>query len=75
MAHRTTWLRSDFYWKTKWKFYGISDQDLQFAQQLGEQLQGQAKIENQIKLAQKSAKTKQYKPIFHYKNFQNIAVR
>ncbi|CAG38844.1 hypothetical protein [Sulfolobus islandicus rudivirus 1 variant XX] len=63
------------YWKTKWKFYGLTDQDLQYAQQLGEQLQGQAKIENQIKLAQKSAKTKQYKPIFYYKNFQNIAVR
>jgi len=68
---------SDFlnYWKTKWSFYGISNADLQFAQQLGEKLQGQAKIENSIKLAQKSAKAKQYKPIFYYKNFKNIAQR
>jgi len=63
------------YWKTKWKFYGISDEDLQFAQQYGEMLQGQAKIENSLKLAQKSAKTKEYKPIFYYKNFKNIAQR
>ena len=68
---------SDFlnYWKTKWSFYGISNADLQFAQQLGEKLQGQAKIENSIKLAQKSTKTKQYKPVFYYKNFKNIAQR
>jgi len=68
---------SDFlnYWKTKWSFYGISNADLQFAQQLGEKLQGQAKIENSIKLAQKSAKAKQYKPVFYYKNFKNIANR
>jgi len=63
------------YWKTKWKFYGISDTDLQFAQQLGEKLQGQAQIENSIKLAQKSTKVKEYKPIFYYKNFNNIANR
>jgi len=63
------------YWKTKWKFYGISDTDLQFAQQLGEKLQGQAQIENSIKLAQKSTKVKEYKPIFYYKNFNNIAQR
>jgi hypothetical protein len=63
------------YWKTKWSFYGISDQDLQFAQQYGEKLQGQAKVENTIKLAQKSAKVKQYKTIFYYKNFNNIAQR
>ncbi|ARQ96655.1 hypothetical protein CCL45_gp33 [Sulfolobus islandicus rod-shaped virus 5] len=63
------------YWRTKWSFYGISNTDLQFAQQLGEQLQGQAKIENSIKLAQKSIKAKQYKSIFYYKNFKNIAER
>jgi hypothetical protein len=63
------------YWKTKWKFYGISDEDLQFAQQLGEKLQGQAKVENSLKLAQKSAKVREYKPIFYYKNFKNIAQR
>ena len=63
------------YWKTKWKFYGISDQDLEFAQQLGEKLQGQAQIENTIKLAQKAGKVKEYKPIFYYKNFNNIANR
>ena len=63
------------YWKTKWKFYGISDQDLEFAQQLGEKLQGQAQIENTIKLAQKAGKVKEYKPIFYYKNFNNIAQR
>jgi len=68
---------SDFlnYWKTKWKFYGVSDADLEFAQQFGEKLQGQAKIENSIKLAQKSTKAKQYKPIFYYKNFKNVASR
>ena len=32
-------------------------------------------IENSIKLTQKSAKAKQYKPIFYYKNFKNIAER
>ena len=63
------------YWRTKWKFYGVSDADLEFAQQFGEKLQGQAKIENSIKLAQKSTKAKQYKPIFYYKNFKNIAQR
>ncbi len=63
------------YWRTKWKFYGISDEDLQFAQQYGEQIQGQAQIENSLKLAQKSAKVSQYKPIFYYKNFKNIAQR
>ena len=63
------------YWKNKWSFYGISNADLQFAQQLGEQLQGQAKVENSIKLAQKSTEAKQYKPIFYYKNFKNIANR
>ena len=63
------------YWKTKWKFYGVKDEDLQFAQQYGEMLQGQAKIENSLKLAQKSAKAKEYKPIFYYKNFKNIAQR
>jgi len=63
------------YWKTKWSFYGISDEDLQFAQEYGEKLQGQAKIENSLKLAQKSVKTKEYKPIFYYKNFKNIANR
>ncbi|ARQ96384.1 hypothetical protein CCL41_gp36 [Sulfolobus islandicus rod-shaped virus 9] len=63
------------YWKNKWSFYGISNVDLQFAQQLGEKLQGQAKVENSLKLAQKSAKAKQYKPIFYYKNFKNIAER
>jgi hypothetical protein len=63
------------YWKTKWKFYGVSDADLEFAKQLGEQLQGQAKVENSLKLAQKSAKAKQYKSIFYYKNFKNIAER
>ena len=68
---------SDFlnYWKNKWSFYGISNADLQFAQQLGEKLQGQAKVENSIKLAQKSTKAKQYKPVFYYKNFKNIANR
>jgi len=68
---------SDFlnYWKTKWSFYGISNADLQFAQQYGEKIQGQAKVENSIKIAQKSAKAKQYKPIFYYKNFKNIASR
>lgn len=63
------------YWKTKWKFYGVSDADLEFAKQLGEQLQGQAKVENRLKLAQKNAKVKQYKTIFYYKNFKNIAER
>jgi len=63
------------YWRTKWRFYGISDADLEFARQLGEKLQGQTKIENSIKLAQKSAKIKGYKPIFYYKNFKNIAER
>jgi len=68
---------SDFlsYWKTKWKFYGVSDTDLEFAQQFGEKIQGQAKVENRLKLAQKSAKAKQYKTIFYYKNFKNIAER
>jgi len=68
---------SDFlnYWRNKWSFYGLSSADLQFAQQFGEQIQGQAKVENSIKLAQKSAKAKQYKPIFYYKNFKNIAQR
>jgi len=63
------------YWKNKWSFYGLSSSDLQFAQQYGEQIQGQAKVENSLKLAQKSAKAKQYKPVFYYKNFQNIANR
>jgi len=63
------------YWKTKWKFYGISDQDLEFALDLGQKLQGQAQIENSIKLAQKAGKVKEYKPIFYYKNFKNIAQR
>jgi hypothetical protein len=63
------------YWKTKWKFYGIKDEDLEFALDLGQKLQGQAQIENSIKLAQKSAKVKEYKPIFYYKNFKNIAQR
>ena len=63
------------YWRTKWKFYGVSDADLEFAKQLGEQLQGQAKVENRLKLAQKNAKVKQYKTIFYYKNFKNIAER
>jgi len=68
---------SDFlnYWKNKWTFYGLSSADLQFAQEYGEKIQGQAKVENSLKLAQKSAKTKQYKPIFYYKNFNNIAQR
>jgi len=68
---------SDFlsYWRTKWKFYGVSDADLEFAKQLGEQLQGQAQVENRLKLAQKSAKAKQYKTIFYYKDFKNIAER
>jgi hypothetical protein len=68
---------SDFlnYWKTKWSFYGLSNADLQFAQEYGEKIQGQAKVENSLKLAQKSAKAKQYKPIFYYKNFKNIAER
>jgi len=63
------------YWRTKWKFYGVSDADLEFALDLGQKLQGQAKVENSIKLAQKSAKAKQYKSIFYYKNFKNIANR
>jgi len=63
------------YWRTKWKFYGVSDADLEFAKQFGEQLQGQAKVENRLKLAQKSAKARQYKSIFYYKNFKNIAER
>ena len=63
------------YWQTKWSFYGVSQEDLQFAQQLGGQLQGQAQVENVLKQAQKSTKVKQYKPIFYYKNFQNIASR
>ena len=68
---------SDFlnYWKNKWTFYGLSNADLQFAQEYGEKIQGQAKVENSLKLAQKSAKAKQYKPIFYYKNFNNIAQR
>jgi len=63
------------YWKTKWAFYGLSNADLQFAQEYGEKIQGQAKIENRLKLAQKGAKAKQYKTIFYYKNFNNIANR
>ncbi|AZI75921.1 hypothetical protein SBRV1_gp32 [Sulfolobales Beppu rod-shaped virus 1] len=63
------------YWKQKWSFYGISEADLQFAQQLGEQLQGLAKVQNNLKQSQKSTFLKTYKPIFYYKNFQNIANR
>jgi len=63
------------YWRTKWKFYGVSDADLEFAKQFGEQMQGQAKVENRLKLSQKGAKAKQYKSIFYYKNFKNIAER
>jgi len=63
------------YWRTKWRFYGVKDEDLEFALDLGQKLQGQAQIENMIKLAQKSAKVKEYKPIFYYKNFKNIAER
>jgi len=63
------------YWRTKWKFYGVSDADLEFALDLGQKLQGQAKVENRLKLAQKSAKAKQYKSIFYYKDFKNIAER
>ena len=63
------------YWRTKWKFYGITNADLEFAKQLGEQMQGQAKVENRLKLSQKGAKVKQYKTIFYYKNFKNIAER
>jgi len=68
---------SDFlnYWKNKWTFYGLSSADLQFAQEYGEKIQGQAKVENSLKLAQKSAKAKLYKPIFYYKNFKNVASR
>ncbi|QJF12365.1 hypothetical protein QIT29_gp19 [Metallosphaera rod-shaped virus 1] len=63
------------YWRQKWKFYGLSDEDLQFAQQLGEQLQGLGKIQTQRKLELKKVYLQNYKPIFYNKGFKNIANR
>ncbi|CAQ58463.1 hypothetical protein N617_gp22 [Stygiolobus rod-shaped virus] len=63
------------YWKQKWSFYGISQQDLQFAQQLGESLQGLGKIQNERKKAIKSVELQNYKPIFYKSNFQNVVSR
>ncbi|QJF12296.1 hypothetical protein QIT30_gp20 [Saccharolobus solfataricus rod-shaped virus 1] len=63
------------YWKQKWKLYGLSDADLQFAQQIGEQLQGLGRIQTQRKLDQKKVYLQNYKPIFYNKGFKNIANR
>ncbi|QJF12337.1 hypothetical protein ARV3_gp24 [Acidianus rod-shaped virus 3] len=63
------------YWKSNWKQYGLSDADLQFAQQLGEQLQGVGKIQSQRKFEQKKVYLQNYKPVFYYKNYKNVGNR
>ncbi|CAI44181.1 hypothetical protein ARV1_gp26 [Acidianus rod-shaped virus 1] len=62
-------------WKTQWKLYGLTDADLQYALQLGQQYQGQALRQSQQKLEQKSVYAKTYKPLFYYNNFRSVAER
>ncbi len=60
------------YWKNKWSFYGLKQEDLEYAQQLGEMFQPGATLQSQRKLQQVAQYAKTYKPLFYRKNFNGI---
>jgi len=61
------------YWRNKWSFYGLKPQDLDYAQQLGEQYQGASALQSQRKLQQLSGYVRTYKPLFYKKNYGGIS--
>ncbi len=60
------------YWRSKWLTYGVSQTDLQYAQQLGERFQPGAARQSEQKLQQVGQYAKTYKPLFYRKNYAGV---
>ncbi len=67
-------LYSEFlnYWRNKWSFYGLKQEDLAYAQSLGEMYQPGAALQSTYKLQQVAQYARVYKPLFYRKNYSGV---